>query len=331
MISYRMRSKKMLMMLGMMANALCLLSFLFLRVPLQYVAMLGVFTAFICALEPNLEAFLTQAMTKRGRAGGLLLTSRSLGMAIGAMTGGIVFDTLGIQINFALGFLFSLTAFIILSNIREDDVKGPKGLNLFSAAPYRTLLNDMNVIPVYLTVFLFSFGIIIFSSLFPIYFIGIGGSKTLLGFTNSTIFIIAILVSTPAGILADRIGRKYILVFGTLCCSMTTGILYFISDPLIIAVIWAFPLHPYISIASIALIADHTTDQNRGVGMGLLIICQSIARVLGPITGSFLADLVTLKGLIPISALVLMFAFISSIILIKEKASSLISFREANH
>jgi len=319
MVSYRINLKKILIMLGMMANSLCLLSFIFLSVPVQYVTVLGIFTVFICALEPNLESFVTQAMVKRGRAGGLLLTSRSLGMAIGAMTGGIVFDKLGIQKNFILGFLFSFIAFIVLLKIKENNIDNVRSHDFFSTTPYRSLLNDRNMVPVYLTVFLFSFGIILFSSLFPVYFTGIGGSKTLLGITNSTIFIIAILVSTPAGMLADKIGRKYILIFGTLCCSLTTGVLYFISDPLITVIIWAFPLHPYISIASIALIADYTTDRNRGVGMGLLIICQSVARVVGPITGSFLADFVTLRGLIPISALILLFAGISSIIFIKEK------------
>ena len=68
-----------------------------------------------------------------------------------------------------------------------------------------------------------------------------------------------------------------------------------------------------------ALIADYTTDKNRQVAMGLLVISQSIGRIIGPIIGGLLADITKLRGVIPVSTAVLFLSVLSAIFLIKEK------------
>lgn len=321
MLSYKIQSRKFFIMLGLIANGFCLIIFIFLSTPIEYIITLSFFSMFICALQPNFEAFITQEMEKKGKAGGILLTSRSMGLSIGALTGGVIFEIFGMQKNFILGVLSSILAVLILIKLREKKIQNISNFKFFDITPYRNILKDRSIIPVYLTAFMFYFGVLMFASLFSVYFVKIGGSKTLLGITNSVIFIIAIIVSTPAGILADKIGRKPILIFGNLCCSLLMAILYFINDPVITAIIWAFPLHPYISISSIALIADHTTETNRGVGMGLLLISQSIARVIGPITGGLLADLMTLKSVIPVSSLILLATGLFALIFVKERTN----------
>ena len=319
MMSDQVKSRKLFIMVGMIANTVLFLTFIFLDMPIQFIVALGFFEIFICALQPNLEAFATQIIVQKGRAVGILMTSRSIGLALGAFIGGIIFEILGMQQNFILGFLISAFSILIIYNMKEEKIDESKNKKFFNLAPYQALLKNRTLIPVYVIAFLFSFGIVMFSSLFSIYFISIGGSKTLLGITNSIIFIIAIIVSTPAGILADKIGRKYLLIFGTIVCSLTTGLLYFTSDPLITAALWAFPLHPYISIASIAIIADHTTNHNRGAGIGLLIVVQSVARMIGPPIGGALAEYITIRGLIPLSTIILILGGLVAIFFIREK------------
>jgi len=319
MLSYRTQKRKVFIMLGLMAKTLCLIVFVFISTPLHYIITLSLFSVLICALQPNLEAFITQVSTKKGKASGLLLTSRSVGLAAGPLVGGAVFEVLGIQKNFILGALFSALALLILMRLKEEQSREVTNSKYFDLTPYRTILRDKGLTPIYLTDFLYVFGVGLFSSLFSVYFVSIGGSKTLLGLTNSAVFIIAMLISTPIGMLADRIGRKPLMVFGNLCCGLLMGVLYFTNDPLVTAAVWAIPLHPYISVASMALIADYTSDKDRAVGIGLLIISQSLARVVGPIIGGLLADSLTLKGVIPVSTLILFLGGVFVLAFIKEK------------
>ena len=319
MLSYKIQRRKLFIMLGVIARVFCSFIFIFLKIPIQFVITISLFSIFTCVLQPNIQAFVTQGMEKKGKASGLLLTSRSIGLAMGALMGGIIFEFYGIQVNYILSFLASTLAALALLNLKETQVQNIIKSKFFDITPYKTILKDRNIIPVYITTFLFTFGISIFASLFSVYLVEIGGSKTLLGLTSSVMFIIAVIVSTPAGIIADKIGRKPLMIFGTLCCGLTTGLLYFTVNPLITAMIWAFPLHPYIQISSMALIADYTTDKNREFGMGAQIIFQSIARIIGPIIGGLLADITSIKMLIPISTAILFLGGLSAIFLIKEK------------
>ena len=74
--------------------------------------------------------------------------------------------------------------------------------------PYKKLLKDRKILPIYISILLYSFGITIFASLYSVYFIETGGTSSLLGISNAFMFLIAVIVSTPAGIFADRVGRK---------------------------------------------------------------------------------------------------------------------------
>jgi MFS family permease len=323
MLSYKIRSRKLFIMMGLVANVLCLMIFNYLKTPLEYIGILGFFSIFTSALQPNLETQVTHMIEKKGRAGGLLLTSRSMGLTIGALSGGLIFEIFGIRTNFILGATSSAIAILILIRFKEKRSQNINGTKFFNLTPYRTLLKDRNIFPIYLTTFMYSFGMTVFVGLFPVYFIGIGGSKTLLGITNSAIYIIAILISMPAGILADRVGRKPLIIIATTIGGLIMGALYLTNDPLITAMLWAIPLHPYILISSIALISDFTDEANRGVGIGLLLISQSFARVIGPLIGGLLADLVSLRGLLPLSSFISLLAGIVSLVFIKERKSNM--------
>jgi len=319
MISHKIQFRKMFIILGLVAKIFCFIIFILTNIPLNYIISLGFFTIFICALEPNLQSLVTQTSSKAGRASGLLLTSRSIGSSLGAIMGGILFENSSIRINFILGILFSILSIGILVKVKEKHILNREDSKLFEVASYKTIIKDKNLIPIYISNFLYFFGNVIFGTFVSIYLSEIGGSKTLIGLSNSFISIITLISSTPIGILVDKIGRKPILTFGFFCCALFNSFLYFTNDPLITAVIWGIPFHQYITISSMSLISDNTSEKNRAAGLGLLIITPSIGRVVGPILGGLLVDSLTMKGLIPVSALILTLGGLCVLLTIKEK------------
>lgn len=305
MLSDRTGMRKPFILLGLTANTICLVAFFFLSTAGQYVVALSLSSVFICSLQPSFQAYVTQGPMKKGRASGIFLTSRSVGLSLGSFIGGLSYETAGMQQNFIVGFFSSIAGILVLFGLKEENDQNHDEPRSGITASHRSLLTDRNLVSIYFIDFLYSFGITIFSVLFSVYFVQIGGSKTLLGITNSAIYVIATTISTPVGILVDKIGTRPLLIFGNMCCSLLTGVLYLTNDPLITAAIWAIPLHPYISIASMALIAEHTDSDRRAAAMGLIITSQSFARVIGALLGGLLADFMTIRGIIPVSASIL--------------------------
>ena len=127
---------------------------------------------------------------------------------------GFIFDNFGIRTDFLLGAFFSVVSIIILLRIKEKNVHESNNLSYFNVTPYKNLLRNREIIAILVTVFLYFFGLTTFSSLFAVYFIEIGGTTTLLGISHSIMSIIVLIISTPAGIFADKRGRKDIAFSG---------------------------------------------------------------------------------------------------------------------
>jgi predicted MFS family arabinose efflux permease len=318
MISYKIDSKKFFIIIGIMANFLLLVIFYFLFSPIQFIIILVIFSLFRCALEPNILAFVTQEMDMKGKAGGLLVTSRSIGLAIGTLSGGFLFQSFGIKNIFLLGALFSGFSLILVVGTKDKKTQILTESKIFNLTPYRKILKNKGILPIYVNAFFYSFGITIFGSLFSVYFIQTGGTSSLLGITYAVMFLIAMTVSTPAGIFADKKGRKPLIVFADFVCGLTTILIFFSKNPYMTAIIWAIPLHPYLIVGSTALIADKTSTKDNTIGMGLFVISQSIGRMIGPIIGGFLSDMFSIKQVIPISASFIFIGGLYSLIFIKE-------------
>lgn len=112
-----------------------------------------------------------------------------------------------------------------------------------------------------------------------------------LGTTYSLFALSFALGMLPAGYLADRVGRKPLIIAGTLMFSLTTYALVLISTSLQFAALRVFEGlgAALVTPASFALVVDLVPENRRGVAMGAEGTAQLIGGLGGPGLGGILA------------------------------------------
>lgn len=119
---------------------------------------------------------------------------------------------------------------------------------------------------------------------------GVGG--TVLGFLTATFALAQFLFSPIAGNLSDRYGRKPFIIFGLIVfgCSQ---ILFGMANQIWILFLARFLIGAgaaFIMPPVMAYVADITTVEERGKGMGLVGAAISLGFMIGPAIGGFLAN-----------------------------------------
>lgn len=116
-----------------------------------------------------------------------------------------------------------------------------------------------------------------------------GNSPIMLGFLYFVMLIPILLFSIPAGVLADRVDRRYILgacQLATVLIGLFTAILLWQGDPdLWIVLICGFAIgtaHSVATPASVALVANSVPAQDLSSAIPLQAMGMNLARMLGP-------------------------------------------------
>jgi MFS family permease len=124
----------------------------------------------------------------------------------------------------------------------------------------------------------------------PIYAKTFGLGAAQLGLVVGIFGIGRVLVNIPAGLLADRVDRRWLMlcaVLGVVVAQILTGLVA--SYWTLLGVRLAAGLAGGVAItSSMSLLADLTTTQNRGRDMATLQAFQLIGGSLGPVVGGFL-------------------------------------------
>ena len=131
------------------------------------------------------------------------------------------------------------------------------------------------------------FGIIL--PLLPFYALSLGVQPFELGMLTATFALMSLLFSPFFGRLSDRIGRKKVLMIGTL--GFTAAYLVFaFADSFLMALI-ARALEGFFAAAifpaCISLLSDFTSHEQRGQAMGLMMMTFSVGFIFGPALGGF--------------------------------------------
>ena len=169
-----------------------------------------------------------------------------------------------------------------------DEVKG-KGRPLGRLRATFALSRDFAVLVFALIIVSLGFGLL--TPLLPLFRDILGMSESVLGMAFSLFSVSFVLALPPAGLLADKVGRKRMIISGILLFGVTTFMLVLITEPYqfaalrILEGIGAAMVTP----AAFALTLDIVPEGKRGVAMGAEGTAQLLGGMAGPAIGGIVA------------------------------------------
>jgi MFS family permease len=124
-----------------------------------------------------------------------------------------------------------------------------------------------------------------------LYFRELGASPLLIGLMSSVGFIILALIRIPGAYIADKHGRKKILVTFTYCAALSLLIFAFAPDWRFLVIGTAiFYLSNIYQPALQAIEADSTPKEKRGMGYSAIQVLPMIPAIISPVVGGYLVE-----------------------------------------
>lgn len=152
---------------------------------------------------------------------------------------------------------------------------------------FKEIVSVPGMKPVLFTLFMVSFGFGVILPMLPFYALSLGATPFELGMLTAIFALMGLLFSPIMGRLADRFGRKKILMLGTVGFA-AAYVLFAFTDSLLLAFIAraiegiaAAAMFP----ACISLISDFSSEKQRGQAMGLVGMSFSLGFIAGPAFG----------------------------------------------
>ena len=143
---------------------------------------------------------------------------------------------------------------------------------------------------------------------------------TALGGILSVAVLASSLVSIGGGLLADKYGRKLILILGIVLCCLG-AITYFKTETLIellTAVLLSTVGTSVILLTMTAMIAESVAARSRASAFGFVEMSRAVGNVLGPMVGGWMWILYGIKSPFLFAFTMYLLAFIGVLLLLKE-------------
>ena len=236
----------------------------------------------------------------RGKAMALYSVMFATGMTIGPLLGGIIAEWYSLATAFyftsALAFI---SALLLLWKVEEshEGSSPTAGSSLFTVLREFKLKNITHDPKTFVGVssgaFAIFFGMAVLYPMLPIYGKGeLGLGNWHIGVIFAVIGLMQVIFMFPAGSLADRVGKKKIIITGSLMAALFSGAIVLAVDfPSLILIIALYtigrslarPLFP-------AIISSLTTKENRGKGMGIYTLAQNLSFATGAIASGYISE-----------------------------------------
>src|SRR5438552_19147788 len=94
--------------------------------------------------------------------------------------------------------------------------------------------------------------------------------------------------------LDDRFGKNPMFLLGAVGYMAYFATIYFVTNTLVVTILWTLPIYPLIQASAAALMSDYTSIADRGKGLGILESAISLGGGLGPLIGGVIEEVTQL-------------------------------------
>ncbi len=184
-----------------------------------------------------------------------------------------------------------------------DSVKSGSGMSRLAVAAAMTF-----------TIYL---GLFMRNPIIPLYSAALGASLFEVGLITSAFMIVAASLAIPLGVVSDRVGRRRLVLLGSLVSAASSFLLTLANSPITAILINAFAGlgSAAYSPAVTAFVGDISKTEERGRSYGIYTTAMQTAMALGPGVGGVVAELSkSYQYTFIVSSLVVMFGAVIGIL-----------------
>ena len=235
------------------------------------------------------DALISDSIKKSqaGKAFGVHESLDQVGAVLGPLIAFVAIPFIAIRGIFWLSFIPGLGSLIILLFLVKDSRRSSEKRNVFASA--RIVLNREFVL---LLAALSVFAIGAYDYSFILLDAGtLGVNESSIPLVYTILNLATVILSTPVGMLADRIGKPKTLIIGYFVFLITSAAGFILSGNWVYAFLIAFLFGGYLSVSdavSRALIPDFTKPELKGTGYALYYVMAGLCSFVSNSTFGFL-------------------------------------------
>src|SRR5437016_11864896 len=307
-----------ILLICLLAQGIGFSVFPFLKSPEEFVLVVSLMGLFSSSFIPVYAAMATLSNRQYGRAIGGFWTAALLGYASSTLIGGILYQYSPVSSLFVLGAIYGYAGTLVVLLAPKDALTLKRSLDI--SRGYWGLLKQRNIAILCLLSITVLVSTSAFNSFFALYLVDVlNGSRLTAGLAATGTTVLGVFAYRLVGPLDDKVGRKPVFMLGAAGYAAYFTILYFVTNVVVVTVLWILPIYPLVQSASAALMSDYTSAGDRGKGLGLLESAISLGGGLGPLAGGLIADAVQLQAVIIFSLVIALISVASSQIFLKGK------------
>jgi MFS family permease len=227
----------------------------------------------------------------RGGSMGIYTTSRMLGLGIGPLIGGLLYDNFGLQSALLAGSIFIVVAIVLVQLwVKELPVKDSVGAHMRFQVLDPKLLSA-GILGVAFATLVMAADFSMMSALETQFNGRLGMSAFVFGLSFSAVLISRMFAQAPLGRLSDRIGRKPLIIGGLLLLAPSTALLGYAGSAFVLILLRLLQGLASAAVAAPAFAVAGDLAQAGGEGrqMSLITTGFGLGVALGPLTAGLLA------------------------------------------